>query len=124
MRHVYCPTGYGDYGTRFNWGLGKITVVHSHAECAARCTRYAGHQYNGGCKTYMTGMYAGMVFCRSYGGNARSMPCAAWAVPNHPGMFSGALGHVHGRTHQENVGGNCCSRTSSVMDAMAIERGF
>jgi len=111
------------YGTRFNWGLGKITVVRGHAECAARCTRYAGHQYNGGCKAYMTGMYAGMLFCRSYGGSGRSVACAPWAVPNHSGMYSGALGHMHGRTHQENIGGNCCSRTSSVMDAMAIERG-
>ena len=122
MRYPYCPTGYGDYGTRYNGPLGRITVVSSHGECATRCTTYAGHQYSGGCKGYQTGMYFGMLFCRSYGGPARSTSCAPWAIPGHQGLFSGALGTTHPRTHQKNVGGNCCSWTSSVMDTLAIER--
>ena len=128
MRYPYCPTGYGDYGTRYNRPLGRITVVPSHAVCAERCTRYAGNQYTGGCKGYMTGMYFGMVFCRSYGGGWNSgfggtQACAPWAIPSHRGMHSGQLGTVNQRTGQLNIGGNCCSRTSSVMESMATERG-
>ena len=117
-RHAYCPAGYADYGVRFNWGLGRITVVTSHAECAARCTQYSASRYNGGCKGYMTGMYSGVVFCRSYGGLVRDMPCAPWAVPWHQGTFSGAVGYIHHATDQRNVGGNCCSRTSAVVELM------
>jgi len=113
-RHNYCPEGYGDYGTRFNWGLGRITVVGGHAECAARCTQYSEARYNGGCKGYMTGMYTGMVFCRSYGGRNRTQPCASWAVPWNKGVFSGELGTVHPRSGQRNIGGNCCSNSTMV----------
>jgi hypothetical protein len=116
LRSSYCPAGYGDYGTRFNQGLGRITVVQNHQQCADRCTQYAGAQWMGGCKGYMTGMYFGMVFCRSYGGNLRTVTCAPWAVPWHKGAFSGELGAVHHRTGQTNIGGNCCTRTSSVME--------
>jgi hypothetical protein len=110
LRTSYCPAGHGDYGTRFNQGLGRITVVQNHQQCADRCTQYAGAQYMGGCKGYMTGMYFGMVFCRSYGGNLRTVTCAPWAVPWHKGEFSGELGAVFYQTGQTNVGGNCCTR--------------
>ena len=116
LRTSYCPAGYGDYGTRFNQGLGRITVIQNHQQCADRCTQHAGAQYMGGCKGYMTGMYFGMVFCRSYGGNLRTVTCAPWAVPWHKGAFSGELGAVHQRTDQTNIGGNCCTRTSSVVE--------
>ena len=115
MRSSNCPTGYGDHGTRFNRGLGRITVVQNHQQCADRCTQYAGAQYMGGCKGYMTGMYFGMLFCRSYGGNYVTAACAPWAVPWHPGAFSGELGTIHRQTGQTNVGGNCCTRFSSVV---------
>jgi hypothetical protein len=116
LRSSYCPAGYIDIGTRFNRGLGRITVVQNHQQCADRCTQYAGAQYSGGCKGYMTGMYFGMVFCRSYGSNDRTATCAPWAIPWHKGAFSGELGAVHQRTGQTNIGGNCCTRTSSVME--------
>ena len=81
----YCPAGYDDYGTRYNWGVGKITIVSAHQECADRCTQYSAPQYAGGCKGYMTDMYYGMLFCRSYGGTARTQACASWARPRTPG---------------------------------------
>ena len=110
----YCPPGYGDYGTRYNWGLGKITLVTTHTQCSDRCSQFSGPQFNGGCKAYMTGMYFGMLFCRSYGGNLRTQPCPSWAVPTDPGFFSGALGSSHTDTNQENIGGNCCSNSTFV----------
>ena len=122
-RHAYCPAGYADYGVRFNWGLGRVTVVANHEACAARCTQFSASRYNGGCKGYMTGMYSGMVFCRSYGGLERSIPCAPWAVPWNQGVFSGALGTTHPRSGQRNIGGNCCSRTSSVVEQMGAALG-
>ena len=112
--HAYCPAGYGDYGTRYNWGLGKITLVTTHTQCSDRCSQFSGPQFNGGCKAYMTGMYFGMLFCRSYGGNLRTQPCPSWAVPTDPGFFSGALGSSHTDTNQENIGGNCCSNSTFV----------
>jgi len=45
------------------------------------------------------------------GGNDQD-GCAEFARPAHAGMFSGALGSVHPRTGQANVGGNCCSNTT------------
>ena len=65
--------------------------------------------YSGGCKSYMTGMYFGMLYCRSYGGEAFETTCAAWAVPNNAGFGSGALGSTHARTGQRNIGGSCCT---------------
>ena len=62
-------------------GMGRITIVHFDEECSNRCALYSGVQYNGGCKGYMTGMYFGMKFCRSYGGNAQTQRCASWANP-------------------------------------------
>ena len=117
-RHAYCPAEYADYGVRFNIGMGRITVVNGHAACAARCTQYADNRYSGGCKGYMSGMYFGMVFCRSYGGNYRTMPCAPWAVPWHKGVFSGEVGTIDPLSGQRNIGGNCCTRTSSVVELM------
>ena len=111
-RDGHCPDGYGDYGTRFDWGLGRVTIVMTHGECGSRCTRFAGPQYSGGCKAYMTGMYYGMLFCRSYGGNYRTTMCAPWAVPDSRGFVSGPLGSTHPNTGQKNVGGNCCTNTS------------
>lgn len=110
----YCPAGYTDYRRRFDQGVGQITIVSHHTTCAARCTQYSDPSYGGGCKGYMTGMYNGMVFCRSYTGNSMTTPCAAWAVPWHPGAFSGGLGTVNYRTGQVNIGGNCCTRTAAV----------
>ena len=79
----------------------------------------------GGCKTFMTGMWAGMLFCRSYGGGTAdygsalnpifSEPCARFGSPAHPGMYSGSLGDVHPDTGQENVGGQCCTSTDWLM---------
>ena len=34
--------------------------------------QYSAPQFNGGCKGYRTGMYAGMLFCRSYGVRVRT----------------------------------------------------
>ena len=110
----YCPEGYGDYGIRYNWGLGRITIVTTHEQCSDRCTQYSDPQFSGGCKAYMTGMYFGMLFCRSYGGDVRTQACASWAVPTDPGVGSGQLGSVHSNTNQENIGGNCCSNTTFV----------
>ena len=110
----YCPCGYHDYGVRYNDGLGRITIVQTHQDCAARCNRYSGPQYDGGCRGTMTGMYMNMLFCRSYGRDVRSMPCPVWAKPDHPGLYSGALNTVRPGTQQLNVGGGCCSNTSFV----------
>ena len=110
----YCREGYGDYGVRYNWGIGKITIATSHEVCSARCTQYSGPQYSGGCKGYMTGMYYGMLFCRAYGGDHRTQPCAPWAKPGHAGVGSGAVGYTHPTTNQENIGGNCCSNSTFV----------
>ena len=115
----YCPEGYGDYGVRSNWATGRITIASSAEACAARCTQYSGVQFAGGCKAYMTGMYYGMLYCRSYGGNLRTQPCAPWAVPTNPGIGSGQLGTVHQRTGTLNVGGNCCSNTTVVKEAIS-----
>ena len=111
----YCREGYDDYGVRYNWGLGKITIVTTHQECSDRCTQFSGRQFSGGCKAYMTGMYFGMLFCRSYGGDFRTQPCAAWASPANKGIGSGALGSIHPMTGQFNFGGNCCSNTTFVL---------
>ena len=122
-RYAYCPEGYGDYGVRNNWALGRVTIVSSHEECAARCTLYSAPQFSGGCKGYQTGMYFGMLFCRSYGGNLRTTGCAPWAVPTDSGMGSGALGVVHPQTNQVNVGGNCCTNTTFVVAEQAFADG-
>ena len=104
-----CPEGYGDYGTRYAWGLGQITIVTAHQDCADRCTQFSNPSFAGGCKGYMTGMYYGMLYCRSYGGNRFETPCAPWATAEHAGIGSGALGDTHARTGQHNVGGSCCT---------------
>jgi len=109
---TYCPAGYTDVGgKRINWGLGAITIVHNHQQCADRCTQFSGVQFNGGCKGFQTGMYFGKLFCRSYGGNYKTTGCAAWALPGSAGMASGAIGDVLPDTGQMNVGGNCCTRS-------------
>ena len=110
----YCPCGYHDYGVRYDTGLGRITVVRDHVECADRCSTFSGVQFTGGCRGYMTGMYFGMLFCRSYGRAVRATPCAWWAKPESLGIRSGGLGSVDSRTHQPNIGGNCCSNTTFV----------
>ena len=110
----YCRAGYEDIGVRWNWALGKITIEESHEECNDRCNTYSGPQYKGGCKGYMSGMYFGMLFCRSYGGNFRSTPCAHFANPSSPGINSGALGSTHNRTNTVNVGGECCQNMTFV----------
>ena len=107
---TYCPAGYTDLPTRFNLGVGRITITSSHQACADRCTTFA----HLGCHGYQTGMYNGALFCRSYGGNVRTVACASWADPAHPGVFSGQLGDVHPRTIQENVGGSCCTRIAAL----------
>ena len=112
-RHDHCPPGYADYGTRPNRGLGRITIVTVHQECADRCTLYSAPQFAGGCKGYQTGMYYGMLFCRSYGSKAWTTACAAWAVPWHRGYFSSAIGEIDSRTGQLNLGGTCCSNITS-----------
>ena len=117
-RYDYCPNGYGDYGTRFNWAIGAITIASSHQACSDRCTKFSGPQFSGGCKAYMTGMYYGMLLCRSYGGDLLTQPCASFAVPTDPGMLSGALGSRHANTNQVNIGGNCCSNTTFVVAAI------
>lgn len=110
----YCPCGYHDYGVRYTKALGRITVVWSHQECADRCTKFSGSEFNGGCRGFMTGMYFNMLFCRSYGAITRATACAPWAKPNHAGFFSGVLGSLREQTGQFNVGGNCCSNTTFV----------
>ena len=107
---TYCPAGYTDLPVRFHQGVGRITITSSHQECADRCTMFA----HLGCHGYQTGMYSGMLFCRSYGGNVRTTACAPWADPAHPGVFSGQLGDVHPRTTQVNVGGSCCTRIAAL----------
>ena len=111
---TYCPAGYTDLPERFNQGLGRITVVSTHQQCADRCTQFSAPQFNGGCKAYMTGMYIGMLYCRSYGGDVRTGACASWATSAHPGFFSGQIGSVHPNTNQENIGGNCCTRITAL----------
>jgi len=99
---------------RWNWSIGKIIVSPSHQACYDRCNTYSGPQFLGGCKGYMTGMYAGMLFCRSYGGQRRDQPCAPFAHPSNPGLFSGPLGFTHARTNNVNVGGECCQNMTFV----------
>ena len=113
----YCPCGYHAYGVRYNLGLGRITVVKSHKQCADRCTTFSGPQFAGGCKGFMTGMYMHMDFCRSYGSSRIATPCASWANPSNPGQYSGPLGQISSLTGQENVGGNCCSNITFVSNA-------
>lgn len=122
IRGNYCPEGYGEYieindsvrpGTpkRFNWGTGEIRITPSHEDCARRCTNYSGRRFSGGCKSYMTGMWAGMLFCRSYGGALFETYCAGWAHPLDPGLYSGRLGETHANTGTLNTGGQCCTST-------------
>ena len=110
----YCQEGYADYGVRYNHGLGKITIVSSHEACSARCTQYSGPEFSGGCKGYQSGMFFGMLYCRSYGGQRRDQQCAPFAHPSHPGQFSGELGSTDARTNMVNIGGNCCSNSTFV----------
>jgi len=109
-----CPDGYVDVGVRFNVPLGKISIVYTHEMCAARCTLYSAPQWAGGCKGYQTGMYFGMVFCRSYGGIWQTRQCAPWAHQSSKGDFSGELGSIHPRSGQLNIGGSCCSNSSRL----------
>ena len=62
----------------------------------------------------MTGMYFGMVYCRSYGGSSQTTTCAPWAKPGEGGFYSGAVGSVHSRTNGKNIGGNCCVRKGAL----------
>ena len=57
----------------------------------------------------MTGMRLGLLYCRTYGGSRYSEACASWALPNHPGVQSGALDTIHPRSGQKNLGGSCCT---------------
>jgi len=109
-----CFDGYADYGTRYNTNLGRIVIAFSHKQCSDRCTQYSAPQYNGGCKGYMSAMYYGMLFCRSYGGRLRNLPCMSYANPRSAGIDSGVLGSIHPRTGQMNMGGNCCSNSTFV----------
>ena len=111
----YCLEGYADYGTRYNAPLGRVSIVYTHEQCSARCTQYSGPQFAGGCKGYMTGMYFGMLFCRSYGRNWRSKPCATWAHQSNKGTYSGELGSIHPRSGQLNLGGSCCTNGSLAL---------
>ena len=112
---TYCPAGYTNITHRFNLGLGKIIIVTEHQHCADRCAQFSGEQFMGGCKGYVSGMYMGMLFCRSYGGNLPpSRPCPSWGVPWSPGLFSGGLGSKDARTNQVNVGGQCCVRIAAL----------
>ena len=99
---------------RWNQPLGRITTAQTHEACSARCTQYSGPEFMGGCKGYMTGMYFGMLYCRSYGGPTRSMGCASFSQPSNQGLFSGELGSTHPRTNNVNVGGNCCQNMTFV----------
>ena len=108
----YCPEGYINDGTRYNWGMGRITIVSAHEQCSDRCTQFSGVQFAGGCKAYMSGMYYGLLFCRSYGGDLRNTACASWAAPGARGVGSGFIGSIHPITGQRNLGGNCCTNTS------------
>ena len=110
-----CPDGYYDDRLRFDAALGKITIVTTHEQCSARCTQYSGPQFAGGCKGYQTGMYFGMLFCRSYGRNWRSKPCATWAHQSNKGTYSGELGSIHPRSGQLNLGGSCCTNGSLAL---------
>lgn len=108
----YCPAGYRNYPTRYNQALGRIVIVLAHEECAARCTTYSGRQWRGGCRGYMTGMYFGFLYCRSYGSVSHTTACASWAAPGQVGLRSGTIGSIHARTGQRNVGGQCCSNAN------------
>ena len=101
---TYCPAGFTNLPERWSWGLGRITIVEAHQDCADRCDQFSDEQYSGGCKGYMTGMYYGMLMCRSYGGAERATACASWANPADPGFNSGT----------PNKGGNCCVRIPSL----------
>jgi len=114
VQQDYCACGYHDYNVRYTKPLGRITIVGGHEECAGRCSEYSGLQYSGGCRGFMTGMYYGMLFCRSYGANVRDIPCAPWAKPDHPGYYSGPIAEQSVQTGQLNVGGNCCSNITFV----------
>ena len=113
-KNLDCPDGYADYGTRWNQGLGRIVIANLHSDCSSRCTQFSGAEFSGGCRGYMTGMYYGFLYCRSYGRDLRTQPCAPWASVSSPGFLSGALGDVHPRTGQQNLGGNCCSNITFV----------
>ena len=88
---TYCPPGYTDSSQRWTRGLGRIVLVDHDLECSARCTQYSGSQFSGGCKGYMTGIYYGMLLCRSYGGTQQSTDCAQWANPNSGGACCTAI---------------------------------
>ena len=107
---------------RYTAGLGRITIVYSHEACSARCTQYSDPQFSGGCKGYQTGMYFGMLFCRSYGRAIRATGCADWAHPSNKGAFSGELGSTNARTTMVNIGGNCCSNITFVEASIAAGR--
>jgi len=110
----YCPCGYHDYGVRYSKPLGRITIVKTHQQCADRCSTFSGPEYAGGCKGYLTGMYTGVLWCRSYGSVDHTITCPFWAKPDHPGQFSGALDSFRPVTGQKNIGGNCCSNITFV----------
>jgi len=107
----YCPDGYRTYSTRYNWNLGRRIQVYTHQQCADRCTEFSGPEHHGGCKGFMTGMYYGLLYCKSFGGKPGG-PCAYWAAPKHRGVASGAFGETYTRTNQENLGGRCCSNVT------------
>lgn len=109
-----CPEGYGDYGLRHNAALGSTVIVTSHEQCKARCEMFSAPIYNGGCKSYQSGMMYGLLYCKSYGGTSYATNCAWWAHKDQPGMRSGALGDINENTGQLNDGGRCCSRTAAV----------
>ena len=110
----FCPCGYHDYGVRYSKPLGRITIVKTHQQCADRCSTFSGPEYAGGCKGYLTGMYTGVLWCRSYGSVDHTITCPFWAKPDHPGQFSGALDSFRPVTGQKNIGGNCCSNITFV----------
>ena len=45
--------------------VGRTDALAGHQECADRCTQFSGEEFAGGCKGYMTGMYYGMLYCKS-----------------------------------------------------------
>jgi len=110
-----CLPGYQNYGLRWARALGRIEIVTSHKACSARCTQYSDRQYAGGCKGFMTGMYDGYLYCKTYGSyssatlkESPNKKCAWFAEQYSPGHNSGELGEVHPRTFQQNLGGRCC----------------